>query len=217
MTSPNSLARAAEIQKLLIEFSDFINEPPQYEDMRMVRDYRHEAARKWIPLYEMIAGLLSPAPGEVDAQSPRMDTCPPRSESVIADQNAAVNAPGGIGGESTSLPSVGADMVERAREWLETYESGPGFIVELGPNDRNVISLAALLSQSAAGGGWRPIESASKDGTPFLGFHPTHYQGKGGQHVTLWLNGWKILGYTPKAEPTHWQPLPAPPTPEAKP
>ncbi len=47
----------------LTRFSDFINEPPQYEDRRMVRDYRHELARKWIPLLEMVqAALAAPQP-----------------------------------------------------------------------------------------------------------------------------------------------------------
>jgi hypothetical protein len=29
------------------EFEQFLNEPPHYEDRRMVRDYRHEAYGKW--------------------------------------------------------------------------------------------------------------------------------------------------------------------------
>lgn len=50
------------IKEALNAFSDFINEPPQYEDKRMVRDYRHELARKWVPVFEAIqAAMATPA------------------------------------------------------------------------------------------------------------------------------------------------------------
>lgn len=82
------------------------------------------------------------------------------------------------------------------------------------PNDK--WSPVAPVSPSGAGT-WQPIETAPTDGTPILAFMPTYYQGKGGQAVVLWMDysdrpGW----YSAVAsihEPTHWQPLPAPPTP----
>lgn len=62
---------------------------------------------------------------------------------------------------------------------------------------------------------WHPINSAPKDGTPVLAFMPTYYQGRGGQHVVVWMNftdrpGWysHVSGIH---EPTHWMPLPPPP------
>src|SRR5216684_2029461 len=57
------------LTEALSEFSDFINEPPQYEDKRMVRDYRHELARKWIPVFETIQAALAATPavgGEIE-------------------------------------------------------------------------------------------------------------------------------------------------------
>ena len=32
--------------KAMTEFEEFLNEPPSYEDRRMVRDYRHDAYAK---------------------------------------------------------------------------------------------------------------------------------------------------------------------------
>lgn len=46
------------LREAMIEFSDFINEPPQYEDKRMVRDYRHELAPKWLALVSQIEAAL---------------------------------------------------------------------------------------------------------------------------------------------------------------
>lgn len=31
----------------VLDFDTFLNTPPEYEDKRMVRDYRHEAYPKW--------------------------------------------------------------------------------------------------------------------------------------------------------------------------
>lgn len=41
----------------IIAFDNFINEPPAYEAQRLVRDYRHEAARKWIPVRDEVLRL----------------------------------------------------------------------------------------------------------------------------------------------------------------
>jgi hypothetical protein len=40
-----------------IEFDDFLNEPPEYEQQRMVRDYRHDAYKKWKPVLAYIQEL----------------------------------------------------------------------------------------------------------------------------------------------------------------
>jgi hypothetical protein len=61
---------------------------------------------------------------------------------------------------------------------------------------------------------WQPIETAPKDGTPVLGFMPKYYQGKGGQSVILWFgNDWSDMR-AHSCEPSHWMPLPAPPSSE---
>lgn len=68
----------------------------------------------------------------------------------------------------------------------------------------------AALSASPQDG-WKTIDSAPKDGTGILAY----VDGFGmGQFVLFWLDGyWRegasLMGL--KTQPTHWQPLPAPP------
>jgi len=57
---------------------------------------------------------------------------------------------------------------------------------------------------------WQPIETAPKDGTPILAFHPfvpigqaVGYFTENGFFISA-PGGWCLL-------PTHWQPLPEPP------
>lgn len=53
---------AVKVKALLQDFEDFIDQPPQYEDQRMVRDYRHELYRKWSPLCRAILSALEDHP-----------------------------------------------------------------------------------------------------------------------------------------------------------
>lgn len=73
-------------------------------------------------------------------------------------------------------------------------------------------------------GGWRPIETAPKDGTDVLlhvdwqpltviGFYGTRTEDEATWRVA-WDHAAVRDGYD---EPTHWQPLPAPPSQEHKP
>ena len=66
---------------------------------------------------------------------------------------------------------------------------------------------------------WQPIDSAPKDGTQIL----TVTNGRGGRPyiaVTGWPVGWTgkwptaYMALADGAEPTHWMPLPPPPTTE---
>lgn len=59
MTDSTVETELVELRKMVGEFEDFINEPPQYEDLRMVRDYRHEAYRKWEPICRRVLILLA--------------------------------------------------------------------------------------------------------------------------------------------------------------
>jgi hypothetical protein len=66
---------------------------------------------------------------------------------------------------------------------------------------------------------WQLIETAPKDGTPVLGYHT----GKMTMTTVYWglWNEWQLVesGTYPEDDdwlPTHWMPLPAPPT-EPKP
>lgn len=56
--------KQVDLAKKLSEFSEFINEPPQYEDKRMVRDYRHELARKWVSVFEAIQVAMAASAAE---------------------------------------------------------------------------------------------------------------------------------------------------------
>lgn len=71
---------------------------------------------------------------------------------------------------------------------------------------------------------WRPISTAPKDGTPVLGYCQPRYIDGGPMSFTycavVWWRGekfkdsfwqWRLHNNDSAAEPTHWQPLPAPP------
>ena len=72
-TAPADM-READLRKMLGEFEDYIDQPPSYEDQRMVRDYRHELYRKWQPLCRSILSLLASSPDAVrEALGPARD------------------------------------------------------------------------------------------------------------------------------------------------
>lgn len=48
--------------KEVLEFEDFINEPPQYEELKNVRDYRHELYPKWQRVLTAIRSLATAPP-----------------------------------------------------------------------------------------------------------------------------------------------------------
>ncbi len=67
---------------------------------------------------------------------------------------------------------------------------------------------------------WQPIETAPKDGTPLLLFGRVAYSQELAQYVGFWgrwdsaggeFETWICSG--PHWKPTHWMPLPDPPTP----
>ena len=83
---------------------------------------------------------------------------------------------------------------------------------------------AAIAAWNRRAGGWRPIETAPKDGTEILLYCPewdTPYLGAWGHAEDSILDGWMSpdvlpLKWTELVEsPTHWMPLPAPPESEA--
>lgn len=55
------------------------------------------------------------------------------------------------------------------------------------------------------------IESAPKDGTPFLAWVPSYYQGQGAWIVCLWMHGDWMDNRAWKVKPTLWLPLPEAP------
>lgn len=57
---------ASSWEKLLLEFEDFINEPPQYEEMFRVREYRHELYPKWRIVSNAALALLAAKQSRID-------------------------------------------------------------------------------------------------------------------------------------------------------
>lgn len=72
----------------------------------------------------------------------------------------------------------------------------------------------AARIEALTAGGWRPIETAPKDGTPILAWA---WDGCG--HVVIWWDDdgrrpWtSTTGETFAEDVTHWQPVPLPPPP----
>jgi hypothetical protein len=69
------------------------------------------------------------------------------------------------------------------------------------------------------GDGWMPIESAPKDGTPFLVFVPDDDFSSGTGIDVIWYDEEQWLfgantRFTPANNPTHWRPLPSAPSQE---
>lgn len=82
--SPKDMSALVEgLRTMVGEFEDFINEPPQYEDQRMVRDYRHEAYRKWEPLCRATLSLLA----EITALQAKMEKLEGQQRVSIVDQD----------------------------------------------------------------------------------------------------------------------------------
>ncbi len=74
-----------------------------------------------------------------------------------------------------------------------------------------VARMAAAAERDACARMWKPIETAPKDGTRVLVWHQNWFAASTAQ----WYGDWWGLVYEvgPFAyQPTHWMPLPAPPT-----
>lgn len=70
--------------------------------------------------------------------------------------------------------------------------------------------LRALPATQQPGEGWQDIATAPKDGTPVWAYIPNHFQTSVVFHNDEWRTAVGSLGFV---RPTHWQPLPAAPTP----
>ena len=89
------------------------------------------------------------------------------------------------------------------------------------PNDTSRQAALTELQRlgQAFDGGWRYIASAPKDGTWVLGYWPVHTE-----EDRVCATCWDSFSETPRwrdgadfldwLQPTHWMPLPAPPSPE---
>lgn len=82
--------------------------------------------------------------------------------------------------------------------------------------ERDALIASARIRE--ANSGWRPIETAPKDGTVIWSVEPGEYSGLSvpHQHMMMWdrSRGWIDVCEGLVSLPTHWMPLPAPPTAE---
>lgn len=66
---------------------------------------------------------------------------------------------------------------------------------------------------------WQPIETAPKDGSELLLYHRAwgtlrgKWRDTGLEFGEQWTGVYMMPGLTAKDQPTHWMPLPDPPTP----
>lgn len=65
---------------------------------------------------------------------------------------------------------------------------------------------------SARAEGWQPIKTAPKDGTYVLGYGPHETRGYYVDAIHFYLGRFTIEWMSGFGSPTHWMPLPAPPT-----
>lgn len=135
---------------------------------------------------------------------------PPHPDAVLANHIAkeALSAPATV---EESLPVRDGDWVEKAAEEL-TFSFD---VLDASSHRASAQTVAKIirrhLSESQPGDGWRPIESAPRDGTVFLGYNGHYVMQAWWSNIgKRWVYG--IKGFAAyEFEPTNWQPLPEPP------
>jgi hypothetical protein len=75
-----------------------------------------------------------------------------------------------------------------AKERIITTLARPGVAEELARRleAEEPVDMDEAKPTPVPADGWRPIETAPKDGAQVLGFMPSYYQGNGGQSVVMW-------------------------------
>jgi len=79
---------------------------------------------------------------------------------------------------------------------------------DLGLHGAEVLALITRLRAAEARTAWQPIETAPRDGTLVLAWHP-HWGGP--DAVRCSSRGQWTADWLPTCAPTHWMPLPAAP------
>ncbi|UYW33673.1 DUF551 domain-containing protein [Methylorubrum extorquens] len=70
----------------------------------------------------------------------------------------------------------------------------------------------AARPEAPSDAGWRDISTAPKDGSYVLGYGPHESRGHYVDAISYWQDGWPIRFMHGFGEPTHWMPLPTPPS-----
>ena len=115
------------------------------------------------------------------------------------------------------------DAARRGFKWVQRAYYSPAQDDER-LEDYHAIENAIAAAERADGGGWRPIATAPKDGTPVVLFDPvyqTHIGSWACEYIDAAYGDARILQparwciwsnrLNDKVAPTYWQPLPPPP------
>lgn len=164
---------------------------------------------------------LSAQPG--NHQSSTSDECPHcggKIPNIFLDQEPLELAARDAVLEEAAL--CAADMRQRWEKTLAEIPGVPAFRGQRSVLESAISGMKAVETAIRAmkgGGGWQPIETAPKDGSRFLGW-PCHFDDGTRAAVTRWYEHPSVSGWiTPELDcgdyefsPTHWMPLPDPPT-----
>lgn len=92
--------------------------------------------------------------------------------------------------------------------------TGPSNILHVDDEADMNAALCELRSRRAADA-WRPIETAPKDGRSILLGRVGATRAYTGEYVTAGSSGWWRDTHGQQREPTHWRPIPPPPSKES--
>ena len=149
------------------------------------------------------------------------------SNETPADALRLVPVDTGPNFSDSSLPLdmiyAGADAIDRATDDMANYVSGETIDWDSGMMAVAVYRamLAAAPASPLPGGGWQDISTAPKDGTVVDLFYPERGRltdatwGPTGWGRHEW-RGSHTVRMVPSEKPTHWMPLPAAPTGDAR-
>lgn len=95
-----------------------------------------------------------------------------------------------------------SDITKADKVYVSTSKNGD-YVSAINDEDSVTFIRADLVPQ------WQPIETAPKDGTDILVYHPERAE----QFVCYFLGGLWMFSVDDAlaTNPTHWQPLPTPP------
>lgn len=110
------------------------------------------------------------------------------------------------------------------REALSSFSECPAAYKAISENTAQaIVALYPKAAERAGDGGWQPIGTAPRDGTRVhLGFaHMAGFDVIGHSYGKGWQsnggpNETEEFSFFGRPDPTHWQPLPSPPSPEVK-